>query len=264
MKVVEVEGTLVRPQGALILDRTAGSFNPLIRLRMDFEPELNNSVNLYKMKLSKQKLKQIIKEELSSVLSETGLGVSGRGRSRWWEEEPSEELLAYAEEVVLRSLVHSLLNLHLSDRAMADERGLAARTGKTKEELLQMYLEDNDATWQETLRFHIQKENRFSDINLMRSVYHACNPMGISPADPQYDARKSAGDKSINSVPEFQIDDQDRADPSGRVYQRQKCLDYVSHSGGVFVQKVVPILRKRISDKAKNIEELEQYLGLPK
>jgi len=45
---LEIEGTLVRPQGALILDRTAGSFNPLIRLRMDFEPELNNSVNYIK------------------------------------------------------------------------------------------------------------------------------------------------------------------------------------------------------------------------
>ena len=45
---IEIEGTLVRPQGALILDRTAGSFNPLIRLRMDFEPELNNSVNYIK------------------------------------------------------------------------------------------------------------------------------------------------------------------------------------------------------------------------
>jgi len=45
---VEVEGTLVRPQGSLILDRRAGSFNPLIRLRMDFEPELNNSVEYIK------------------------------------------------------------------------------------------------------------------------------------------------------------------------------------------------------------------------
>ena len=45
---VEVEGTLVRPQGSLILDRRAGSFNPLIRLRMDFEPELNNSVDYIK------------------------------------------------------------------------------------------------------------------------------------------------------------------------------------------------------------------------
>ena len=45
---IEVEGTLVRPQGALILARKAGSFNPLIRLRVDFEPELNNSVNYIK------------------------------------------------------------------------------------------------------------------------------------------------------------------------------------------------------------------------
>ena len=45
---LEIEGALVRPQDALILDRTAGSFNPIIRLRMDFEPELNNSVNLIK------------------------------------------------------------------------------------------------------------------------------------------------------------------------------------------------------------------------
>ena len=45
---IEIEGALVRPQGALILDRTAGSFNPLIRLRIDFEPELNNSVNYIK------------------------------------------------------------------------------------------------------------------------------------------------------------------------------------------------------------------------
>jgi hypothetical protein len=45
---VEVEGSLVRPQGSLILDRKKGSFNPLIRLREDFEPELNNSVNYIK------------------------------------------------------------------------------------------------------------------------------------------------------------------------------------------------------------------------
>ena len=45
---LEIEGALVRPQGSLILARSAGSFNPLIRLRMDFEPELNNSVNLIK------------------------------------------------------------------------------------------------------------------------------------------------------------------------------------------------------------------------
>ena len=45
---IEIEGALVRPQGALILDRKKGSFNPLIQLREDFEPELNNSVNYIK------------------------------------------------------------------------------------------------------------------------------------------------------------------------------------------------------------------------
>ena len=42
---VEVQGQLLRPQGALLLDRKKGSFNPLIQLREDFEPELNESVN---------------------------------------------------------------------------------------------------------------------------------------------------------------------------------------------------------------------------
>ncbi len=48
---VEVEGSLVRPQGSLILDRKKGSFTPLIQLREDFEPESNNSVNYIKWKL---------------------------------------------------------------------------------------------------------------------------------------------------------------------------------------------------------------------
>ena len=47
-EAIDVRGVLVRPQGQLILDRKIGSFNPLIQLRMDFEPELNNSVNLIK------------------------------------------------------------------------------------------------------------------------------------------------------------------------------------------------------------------------
>ncbi|MAG27721.1 hypothetical protein CMI47_19490 [Candidatus Pacearchaeota archaeon] len=42
---LEVEGQLVRPQGALILDRRKGSFNPLIRLRTEFDEEINSSVN---------------------------------------------------------------------------------------------------------------------------------------------------------------------------------------------------------------------------
>ena len=34
---IEIEGALVRPQGALVLDRRRGSFNPLIQLREDFD-----------------------------------------------------------------------------------------------------------------------------------------------------------------------------------------------------------------------------------
>jgi len=42
---IEIEGQLVKPQGSLILDRRVGTFNPLIRLRTDFEEEIKSSVN---------------------------------------------------------------------------------------------------------------------------------------------------------------------------------------------------------------------------
>ena len=42
---VDVEGQLVKPQGALLLDRKRASFNPLIKLRTDFNPEMSSSVN---------------------------------------------------------------------------------------------------------------------------------------------------------------------------------------------------------------------------
>jgi hypothetical protein len=42
---VEVAGELVKPQGALLLDRKRGSFNPLIKLRSDFNVEMDQSVN---------------------------------------------------------------------------------------------------------------------------------------------------------------------------------------------------------------------------
>tara|TARA_Y100000310_G_scaffold323490_2_gene383867 strand:- start:214 stop:486 length:273 start_codon:yes stop_codon:yes gene_type:complete len=45
---VEVQGALVRPQGALILDRKAGNFNPLIELRTDFDDEINKSIDFIK------------------------------------------------------------------------------------------------------------------------------------------------------------------------------------------------------------------------
>ncbi len=42
---VDVEGQLVKPQGALLLDRKRASFNPLIKLRSDFNPEMSASVS---------------------------------------------------------------------------------------------------------------------------------------------------------------------------------------------------------------------------
>lgn len=43
---VEVEGSLIRPQGSLILDRKKGAFNPLIRLREEFNEEITDSSRL--------------------------------------------------------------------------------------------------------------------------------------------------------------------------------------------------------------------------
>ena len=41
---LHVEGQLVKPQGALLLDRKRAAFNPLIRLRTDFNSEMSLSV----------------------------------------------------------------------------------------------------------------------------------------------------------------------------------------------------------------------------
>lgn len=42
---VDVAGELVKPQGALLLDRKRASFNPLIKLRRDFNEEMSQSVD---------------------------------------------------------------------------------------------------------------------------------------------------------------------------------------------------------------------------
>ena len=42
---VDVQGELVKPQGQLLLDRRKASFNPLIRLREDFNKEMKDSVD---------------------------------------------------------------------------------------------------------------------------------------------------------------------------------------------------------------------------
>ncbi len=40
---IELEGELVRPQGNLILERKRANFNPLIRLRQNFDSEMKES-----------------------------------------------------------------------------------------------------------------------------------------------------------------------------------------------------------------------------
>ena len=42
---VEVAGELVRPQGTLILDRKKAQFNSMIKLRTDFDDEIDKSVD---------------------------------------------------------------------------------------------------------------------------------------------------------------------------------------------------------------------------
>ena len=42
---LEVAGELVKPQGALLLDSKRASFNPIIRLRTDFNEEMKDSVD---------------------------------------------------------------------------------------------------------------------------------------------------------------------------------------------------------------------------
>ena len=42
---LDVAGELVKPAGALLLDRKRASFNPLIKLRTDFNDEMAQSVD---------------------------------------------------------------------------------------------------------------------------------------------------------------------------------------------------------------------------
>ena len=42
---VDVTGELVKPQGQLLLDRRKAEFNPLIKLRTDFNEEMRASVD---------------------------------------------------------------------------------------------------------------------------------------------------------------------------------------------------------------------------
>ena len=42
---VDVTGELVKPAGALLIDRRKAQFNPLIRLRLDFNEEMKASID---------------------------------------------------------------------------------------------------------------------------------------------------------------------------------------------------------------------------
>ena len=42
---VEIDGELVKPQGSLLLERKHAKFNPMIRLRTDFDDEMDKSVD---------------------------------------------------------------------------------------------------------------------------------------------------------------------------------------------------------------------------
>jgi len=42
---LDVSGELVKPQSALVLDRKKAQFNPLIKLRADFNTEMEQSVD---------------------------------------------------------------------------------------------------------------------------------------------------------------------------------------------------------------------------
>ena len=47
-EAIDIDGELVRPQGALLIERGSVRFNPLIELRLDFNEEMNRSVNSIK------------------------------------------------------------------------------------------------------------------------------------------------------------------------------------------------------------------------
>ena len=43
---VDIQGELVKPAGTLLLDRRAASFNPLIKLRENWNPEIKESIRM--------------------------------------------------------------------------------------------------------------------------------------------------------------------------------------------------------------------------
>ena len=44
-EAIDIEGELVKPEGFLTTERVSATFNPLIKLRMDWDEEISQSVN---------------------------------------------------------------------------------------------------------------------------------------------------------------------------------------------------------------------------
>ena len=42
---VDISGDLVKPQGSLVIERRVAGFNPMIKIRIDFNPEMSESIN---------------------------------------------------------------------------------------------------------------------------------------------------------------------------------------------------------------------------
>jgi len=42
---LDISGKLVKPQGTLVVEASRATFNPMIPLRVNFNPEIANSVN---------------------------------------------------------------------------------------------------------------------------------------------------------------------------------------------------------------------------
>ena len=44
-EAIDIEGQLVKPEGTLVQERQEAVFNPMIRLRMDWDEEISQSVS---------------------------------------------------------------------------------------------------------------------------------------------------------------------------------------------------------------------------
>lgn len=42
---IDIQGELIKPQGSLILNRSNAKFNPMIKLRHDFDDEMEKTIN---------------------------------------------------------------------------------------------------------------------------------------------------------------------------------------------------------------------------